>query len=82
MEEKILEALYNAYFDMGMLIEKTAQQQTQQAFRIGTKMAEREAKGTKGSPADKARRAKLKKLGHKSVSAGMAQRSRELRGEK
>ena len=29
MEEKILEALYNAYFDMGMLIEKTAQQQTQ-----------------------------------------------------
>jgi hypothetical protein len=44
-------------------------------------MAEREAKDPSTAKANKARREKLKKSGHTSVSAGMASRSKELRGE-
>ena len=51
------------------------------AFTVGTKMAEREHKDPSTSKVNKKRREKLKKKGHRSVSAGMAQRSKDLRGE-
>jgi len=55
------------------------------SFAVGKKMAEREFKDSKTAKANKARREKLKKSGIKgagSVSAGMAHRSKELRGER
>ena len=52
------------------------------SFAVGTKMAEREIKDPKTAAANKARREKLKKAGHGSVSAGMAHRSKELRRER
>ena len=52
------------------------------AFDVGRDMAEREFKDPKTAKINKARREKLKKAGHKSVSAGMADQSKKLRGEK
>ena len=52
------------------------------SFAVGTKMAEREFKDPTTAKANKARREKLKKAGHGSVSAGMAHRSKELRRER
>jgi len=62
--------------------EKTAMQKTQQAFRIGQKMADQEARDPTQAKKLKARREKMKKAGYRSVSAGMADRSKEIRGEK
>tara|TARA_R110002020_G_scaffold22920_3_gene76846 strand:- start:1405 stop:2112 length:708 start_codon:yes stop_codon:yes gene_type:complete len=55
------------------------------SFAVGKRMAEREFKDPKTAKVNKARREKLKKSGIKgagSVSAGMAHRSKELRGER
>ena len=55
---------------------------TQRAYKVGQAMADREAKDPSTAKSNKARREKLKKAGHKSVSAGMADRSKEIRAEK
>ncbi len=55
---------------------------SQRAFAVGQKMADKEHADSSLAGKFKKRRAKLKKAGHRSVSAGMADRSKELRGEK
>lgn len=55
---------------------------TQRAHKVGKAMADKEHKNPSTAKTNKARREKLKKAGFKSVSSGMADRSKELRGEK
>lgn len=61
--------------------EKTAQQRTQQSFRIGTMMADQEHKDPTQAKKLKARRTKMKAAGHTNVSAGMADQSKKLRAK-
>ena len=53
----------------------------QRAFKVGQAMADREYRDPSTGKANKARREKLKKAGITNASAGMADRSKKLRGE-
>jgi hypothetical protein len=53
----------------------------QRAFEVGRAMADREYRDPSTAAANKARREKLKRAGITNASAGMASRSKELRGE-
>ena len=54
---------------------------TRRAYKVGQTMADKEKANPKSAPKHKARRARLKKAGFASVSAGMASRSKEIRAE-